>query len=119
MISFLEHKWETPDVEDILELYLRSKMMMSNIHLTDNEYKTVCYFYTTGDCDKESTIKVVDLNYFKSKQTVENCKSKLKRYDILTKNNKFNYKIIPKMGDTGALLQIKVMFTPKENETSN
>lgn len=119
MISFLEHKWETPDREDVIELYLRSKMMMSNVHLTDNEYKTVCYFYNTGSCNKESTLKIVDLNYFKSKQTVENCKSKLKKYNILQKDNNFNYQIIPKLPiETEAILSIKVKFTPK-NESTN
>ena len=93
-------------------------MMERGIHLTDNEYRTLIFFYNKGAAiTKEDIKKVVELNYFKSAQTVENAKSKFRKLNIVTKENMFNYKIVPKVTTEELILDIKWKASKFPEET--
>lgn len=118
MTSLLQHRFETFDFNKAVELYLRCNMMERGIHLTDNEYRTLIYFYNKGAViTKDDIKKVVDLNYFKSAQTVENAKSKFRKLNIVTKDNMFNYKIVPKVTTDELILDIKWKASKFPEET--
>jgi len=110
----LNDKIKIGDKDDLYRIILKVKTIEFGIHLSDSHINLIIGFYNGGINEDTYHTHVLssetNKNYFKSKATIDNAKTYLKKNGVILKEGIISPSFLPVLEDEDILLTINVLY---------